>query len=619
MSFSILEKKEISKNYLILFSFLILLIHQLIFQSYLFSETFHYDWQNVFSRLIFGKIWFFKNGLEVPWFTPHICCGTPFFANPESEYYSLSQLLFILFKPLTSIKILFFIYSIISFFGFFLVLNKIFKLTINASLIGSTIFLFNHYFVFHYLSGHLAWAIISFVPILFYVIFKAYKNKDDLKKMLFYVFAGSLMFALMMHSGGSRIIVEIFLSIYFILLIYLIIFKDFKIIVYTSISLFIGLLISSSKIYSAWVFTENVSREMIPMYFYNVKEFFYFFLNSFFFSSPTEHKDIIKTTMVSFAPEEMKFNISIVPIIILIFFFKNFKKFTIDKIQIRYSLFLLISIFIIILLNFSNTQLGQLVQKLPIITSDWITIRLLGPLIFVFTIFSSIMFDKINFSRNNFVMILFITVIIVQNISHDRAKFDDVFIHKHTNLKNHNVLRKNIDQYNIDKIMSILGPNFEFSGPKQHEFFLENKSIQFCYYTIFGYYLERLLLIGADLKFDKKIIYEIKPDSIDKTQYEIMNVLEGDPFIEKEGSLNFINPSCFINPTENDCEKNYLFKKENRDNLVKFLNYQSFGFKQLSSQVLFNYISIVMFMFCMIYFCYWMIFLLYSKMKKKIY
>ena len=114
-----------------------------------------YIWQNLVL----------KNGLSVPWFTPHICCGAPYYANPQSEFYSPIQFLFLFFKPLTTFKIVFVCYSFISFVGFFLVLRKIFKLSYYAALIGSTIFLFNHYFAFHYLSGHIGWGLFSIIPI----------------------------------------------------------------------------------------------------------------------------------------------------------------------------------------------------------------------------------------------------------------------------------------------------------------------------------------------------------------------------------------------------------------------------------------------------------------------
>ena len=72
---------------------------------------------------------------------PHICCGAPYYANPQSEFYSPLQFLFIIFKPLTSIKITFFLYSLISFIGSYLLLKNSFKLSKQASLIGSSIFI----------------------------------------------------------------------------------------------------------------------------------------------------------------------------------------------------------------------------------------------------------------------------------------------------------------------------------------------------------------------------------------------------------------------------------------------------------------------------------------------
>ena len=176
----------------------------------------------MFSRLTFGKIWFLKNGLTIPWFTPHICCGAPYYANPQSEFYSPIQFLFLFLKPLTTIKVIFFTYSLLSYFGSYLLLKNIFKLSKNASLIGSTIFLFNHYFAFHYLSGHIGWGLFSLIPIFFYVAAMSF-NSTNKQHSLFLIISSAIIFAIMMHSGGTRIIMEILVSIYFLTILHLII------------------------------------------------------------------------------------------------------------------------------------------------------------------------------------------------------------------------------------------------------------------------------------------------------------------------------------------------------------------------------------------------------------
>ena len=224
---------------------LIFLLHQIIFLSYLNIGFLHYDWINVLSRLTVGKIWFLKNGLSIPWFSPHICCGAPYFSNPQSEYYSVIQFLFLFLKPLTTIKLTFLLYSLCAFVGTLLLLRKIFKFSYNSSLIGSTIFLFNNYFAFHYLSGHHAWGLFALVPLFFFVSALSMNKSNGKSSKFFYIFLSSLIFALMMHSGGTRIILEILISIFFISLIHLIYKKNIKIIYVVGTSVLIGLLISS--------------------------------------------------------------------------------------------------------------------------------------------------------------------------------------------------------------------------------------------------------------------------------------------------------------------------------------------------------------------------------------
>ena len=73
-----IDKKRTDKIIFFCFTFIIIASHQIIFLDYLNFGKYHFDFQSTLSRLTFGKIWFFKNGLSVPWFTPHICCGLPF-------------------------------------------------------------------------------------------------------------------------------------------------------------------------------------------------------------------------------------------------------------------------------------------------------------------------------------------------------------------------------------------------------------------------------------------------------------------------------------------------------------------------------------------------------------
>ena len=593
------DKKNI---YFIFFALVILFVHQAIFSTYLDTGKYHFDHQSALSRLIFGKIWFLKNGLSIPWFTPHICCGAPYYANPQSDFYSPIQLLFILFKPLTSIKLVFFLFSSSAFFGMFMLLKKIFKLSNSASLIGSTLFLFNHYFNFHYLSGHYGYGLFALIPLFFYVSSISI-NQSNHKNTYFYIICSALIFAMIMHSGGSRIIVEILISIFFLSLIHLIKFKDLKIILYIGLSVFIGLLISSSKIYAAWTFVENVSREVDPIYFKSIRGFISTFFNFFFLIPKEDISDILGSQLINLSIEEFSFNISILPIIILILYIRGLPKLTNDKFKLFFSMVLLLSAFILILLNFSNTTLGSIVRNIPFITNDWISFRMLAPFVILFSVITAYMFEALKFKKIYLVSTLFISIIIIQNLLFDRNKLHEVFAHTaFKKMFNINITSKNVDDYKIQEIISILNAKAEYDGPKQHDFFLNNQSMQMCYFSIFGYDLEKLRPRVKDLIFNKR-----EQKLVDKnilTSKKIgskIYLYTGDPLIEKNNSLNFINPACYLNPKGNDCDNNFLFKSYQKKDLINFLNYKPFEFKQTKAQIFFNYLSIIIFLFSILY------------------
>ena len=596
-------KNNNSKYLFLLSAITIFAFHQFIFLHYLNIGSFHFDFQSAFSRLTFGKIWFLKNGLTVPWFTPHICCGAPYYANPQSEFYSPIQFLFLFLKPLTTIKVVFFTYSLLSFIGSFLLLKNIFKLSNNASLIGSTIFLFNHYFAFHFLSGHIGWGLFSIIPIFFYVSAISI-NATDKKYSLFLIASSGIIFAIMMHSGGTRIIMEILVAIYFLTILHLIKYKNFKFIINISLSVLIGLLISSSKIYAAWSFVDGLSRDVQPIEFKSIFSFISNFFN-FFFLFPKSNIEFASIS-ANLTIEEYSFNISIIPLIILILYLRNFPEITKDKLKLSMSFIILFSVLVLILLNFPSSYLGFLVRKIPFIGNDWISIRMLAPLIILFMIISVFMFDKIKFKNPNLITLFFISIIIIQNLLFDKNKLYQIYTHseaaigKYLNL---DINKKNVDQYKINSIITILDQDSKFDGPKQHDFFLDNESIQFCYFSIFGYDLEALKPIVSKLVFDRHETWRVRKDivTINKLD-EIMNVYKGDPFFEKDNSFNFVNPSCYLNPKENSCKKNFYFKNDNKENLIKFLNYKPFEFKQLKLQLFFNYVSVVILFIILIYF-----------------
>jgi hypothetical protein len=185
--FSIFSKKNNNKIFNILF-FTIFFLHQLIFQDYLIiNNSLNGDYILSVPAAIFGKIWFLKNGLfEIPHFNAATCCGIPFYADPQSAYYSLQQFLFIIFDVDLATRILFLILLIISFIGTYLLARFCFKFEKYNSLLCASLFLFNGFFVYRFLWGHLQYCYYVFVPLYCFFVIQSSLFKNSIFKNSFF-------------------------------------------------------------------------------------------------------------------------------------------------------------------------------------------------------------------------------------------------------------------------------------------------------------------------------------------------------------------------------------------------------------------------------------------------
>ena len=74
------------------------------------------------------------------------------------------------------------------------------------------------------------------------------------------------------------------MSLFFMTMLHINKFNEPKIIIFIFLATFIGLMISSSKIYSALSFIWSMPRDSQPLYFNSLIDFFKTTLNMFFYS-----------------------------------------------------------------------------------------------------------------------------------------------------------------------------------------------------------------------------------------------------------------------------------------------------------------------------------------------
>jgi hypothetical protein len=147
------------------------------------------------------------------------------------------------------------------------------------------------------------------------------------------------------------------------------------------------------------------------------------------------------------------------------------------------------------------------------------------------------------------------------------------------NIRDVTKFSEQINKLNINKIkIENVNDENNFTGEKLNEGFIINTSKLFCYSPMFGYTLEKL----PKNNISNNHLYFSKVKTSKK-------------------NYNLFNPSCFLFPKENQCLIGDLFKKSEKENVNKFLNYNPFEFNISIIQKISNYISLFTFIVTLIF------------------
>ena len=596
------------KNHLFFLSifFLIFVFHQIIFQKFFPNNEGYlgHDFEQFVPNLMFGKIWFQKNFISVPWFTPSFCCGIPFYADPQSTFYSIYQIIFILFDPIFSIKLMFFVLSLFGYFGMFFLVRK-FGFSKYSSLLCASLFLFNGFFIYRFIIGHIAYLSYIFIPIYCFFLIKSYEN-FSYKSKIFYLILSSIFFANFFHSGSGPIILIIFTSISFVILLYAHLQNTFKIFLNFFISLLLGFLISLSKIISSLFLLSNFPRVYPPTEFNSFLEYIKNFFYSFFLEADEKYFNESLTSMISFGKHEMEYSLSIVPLLalcLLVLLDKKFFKINLKNFNLL--LIFIITIFIPIYFNINFLNQNNFNSQIPVIKSTWVQFRWMAIYIIPIIFLTGLIVENIKINRRykNYVSIGFISILLVQNFIKDNNNYIQSASYNIEDSYNFN------KKFKEDQITpKINGPSVLLNNDRtikkistRNDAFYFSYSPLMCYQSLFGYNLENLN--KKNIKFHSK---RILADG---------SILYFSDINKNKKDFTFFKPFCFLFPEENNCLPGDIFKNDEYVNMIKFLNYGKIDFKQNKIQIISNYISLISIILSFVFVIYYIVFLL-LKLRK---
>jgi hypothetical protein len=573
---------------------IIFLIHQIIFQellifnNHLVAEDFHFYIPN----LVFGKIWYLKNGLFViPDFAAHQCGIVPFHADPNSSYYSLAQILFFFFNISNSLKILFFLLSLAAFLGTYFLAKLCFKMSKYNALLCSTIFLFAGNNVYPMLVGHINLAHFMLVPLFcFLIIHSAQSNNLYLSRI--YILVSSLLFAHFFYAGTASIMLFIIYTSFLVVIIFYIINNNFRIFNNFFISLLIGSSLAISKITYGFYLLSNFPRKLDSTILNNFFDFLYTFTTSFFLvPNPfyyESHQYNLKKTYISL--HGLEFGLSIVPLFIFFIFIFNFKKF-LNKKNIVIKTFLSILLILPIFFIFQISYVSDLFNDLPIFSAIWARCRFFYIYTIPIILFTGLILEKINFfNKNKIIVIVLIFLPIIQTLSYHYARnyffpeksFLSKAIYSINNVNNfsQNLSKNNVNTLKIEKIDYLIDQN----RLDKNEGFITSTCKFFCYATTFGYHSEKI---------------PIKIFSRSKDHYDAVRIIDD--------KYNLFDPACFLFPKENSCEIGDRLKKSEKNKLNNLINYKPISFKKPFLQKISNIISLLTFIFSTFFIFFYLI------------
>lgn len=193
-------------------------VHHLIFSQFFPNAQgkLGHDYQYNLPLLLDGYYWFLNNGLwSLPWFTPSFCGGMPLLANPATFYVSAAQWFSFLADPLTALRLTFTLFAGLGFWGFYLLLHRVFALSRWTALLGGGLFLFNGLYAWRMVVGHMEFHAFMLTPGIAFFLLRNGPAKSGLGawRSVRDMMLAALMLSYAFMSGMTQLIVPSLIAV----------------------------------------------------------------------------------------------------------------------------------------------------------------------------------------------------------------------------------------------------------------------------------------------------------------------------------------------------------------------------------------------------------------------
>ena len=566
------------------------LIYGAIFLPYLplGSGLMGHDYAFYLPNLLAGYNWALQNSYwSIPWFTPAACGGMPFYADMNAAYISAPQILTLFVSPLRAVQITFMLFAFIGMWSAYGLMRMAFGASRTASVIAAALFLFNGFYAYRMLSGHLTYHAFALAPLLMAILLPRMlqvvpRTKQILPGMkqvlpgigetLVRACLAALCLTYMFHSGLFHAIPPVLMACVIVILIHgwLFGFQAFSWALLAGAGL-LALGLSAGKLHAAVSLSQVFPRDFYRLPgVENIGLLALSLFTSLFWrplSVPLVNADWAQ------GRHEWEYGLTLAPIFIIYYLYRDTQWRSLrwrspGFARIAAGLTIAVLVLTPLALNFYAPAWNEFLKQLPYIRSTSSLLRFFCLYVPVIVVCIGIAVDRASQSdaplRRKIVLVA-IAVIVAQSAITDRRSYagesynPSAITGEYARAAEAGIIRP------IDRIAD--GGAF----PDPGDAMASGGSAIPCYQPMFGYRMEKFPL-GA-----------LQPGPI---------------MSERAGVLNLKNPACYLFPKENKCAPGDHFTIAQTKEAEDLASYKPFPFKQPASQVIATKISIASSMAC---------------------
>jgi hypothetical protein len=522
-----------------------------------------HDYALHLPNLLAGYFYYLRNGLlAVPWFNPGQCGGVPFIADLNVGYYSLPQFLTFIVDPLAAVRATFAIFAAIGAVGTYVLIRRRFRASDAAAAVAAVLFLFNGFYAYRVIIGHLTFHPFALTPWLAVLFLPGIRSRGVARDAVAAIIGGAFL-AYMFQAGMVHGMVPVALAVAVILLAHGSIaghswrpWRRF------AAAIAVSLALSASRLVAALAFLRNFPRSEYPLPgFASLADAFHYAFLSLFWEPSPAGLAALSNTFIVLDRHEWEYGVSLLAagliavgaVAVVAAWVRNTDRGARLLRALPVIGAVAVILFLPLALNWYVPAWNAFLKEVPLLASSSSLLRWFALYIPVATLFAGLAVDRAVSPGARWLVVPAVVLLVVAlNAFTSKAYYTG-------------------QHYNADAVTTawrsattpatvppVTALAFRVAGMNSNAGVAIGHSDIDCYQPMFGYYREHLVT----------------------TNIHAGPVTD----VDAAGNLNLKNPACYVFPAENACRPGDDFSVADKTAAASFVAYRSFEFRASMAQ-----------------------------------